>query len=276
MIVLRKHNFLGAVALLVGCAHVQPVAAPPTVSVPTPVPSAAIPVVPTITFKQHDLERAQPPIARPVSAVTTRAPADATVLFDGRSLDGWLDGKGAPARWKVADGYMEVAGGTGDIHTASSWGDVQLHVEWMAPLPAEGEGQDRGNSGVFLMGKYEVQVLDSYGNTTYPDGQAASIFGQYPPLVNASLPPGEWQSFDIVFHRPIFANGQVVRPARFTVFHNGVLVHDNVVLVGPTTHERRDPYKEHADRLPLSLQEHEASLVRYRNIWIRELATETF
>jgi hypothetical protein len=192
------------------------------------------------------------------------------VLFDGTSLASWTDGNGAPAKWKVENGYMEVAPGTGNIKSTSAWGDVQLHIEWAAPLPPEGEGQERGNSGVFLMTRYEVQILDSYSNDTYPDGQAASVFGQYPPLVNASLPPGEWQSFDIVFHRPRFNGDKVVAPARMTVLHNGILVHDDVVLVGPTTHARRDPYKAHADRLPLSLQDHQHR-VRFRNIWIREL-----
>lgn len=263
-----------AAAFVVACGHAQsPVPPAPVITAPTPAGNAsAASIIPTIFFKQHDLEREQPRIARPTSAVTTPPPADATVLFGGGSMDGWLNAQGAPARWKVANGYMEVAAGTGDIHSTSAWRDVQLHVEWAVPATLAGEGQDRGNSGVFLMGRYEVQVLDSYGNTTYPDGQAAAIFGQYPPLVNASLPLGEWQSFDIVFHRPRFEGGRVVRPARFTVFHNGVLVQDDVALVGPTSFGRRAPYDNHADRLPLSLQDHTFP-VRYRNIWIRELGT---
>ena len=227
-------------------------------------------VIPVITAKQHDENRAQPRIARPASAALIKAPADATILFDGTSLGAWRSGKDEPAKWKVENGYIEIVPGSGNIHTAQGFGSAQLHVEWASPLPPEGEGQERGNSGVFLMGRYEVQVLDSYGNTTYPDGQAASIFGQYPPLVNASLPPGEWQSFDIVFHAPKFDGARVVHPARFTVFHNGVLVQDNVVLVGPTSFGQRDPYTAHAERLPLSLQDH-GFKVRYRNIWIREL-----
>lgn len=238
-----------------------------------PVVIGTTPVIPTIPFKQHDTLRAQPPVARPVAAVVIPPPTDATVLFDGRSLDAWLDAKGGPARWKVENGYMEVVPGTGDIHTRASFGDAQLHIEWAAPVNSTGTGQLRGNSGVFLMGIYEVQVLDSYGNLTYPDGQAGSIFGQYPPLVNASLPPGEWQSYDIVFRRPHFEGTQVIAPARFTVFQNGVLVQDDVRLVGPTTHGRRAPYSTHADRLPLSLQDHEFP-VRFRNIWIRDLAPE--
>jgi len=151
------------------------------------------------------------------------------------------------------------------------FGDVQLHIEWAAPNPPSGEGQERGNSGVYLMSTYEVQVLDSYHNVTYPDGQAAAIYGQYPPLVNASRPPGQWQSYDIVFHAPRFdASGRLVSPARATVFHNGVLVQDNVELSGPTAHGQRPPYKPQPEKLPLSLQDH-GEPVRYRNIWIREL-----
>jgi hypothetical protein len=169
------------------------------------------------------------------------------------------------------DGALEVAPGTGGIETVREFGDVQVHVEWMAPNPPHGEGQDRGNSGVFLMRQYEVQVLDSYHNETYADGQAGSVFGQYPPLVNPIRPPGEWQSYDIVFRRPRFdAAGKVTRPARMTVLFNGMLVQDAVELVGPTSNAERIPYVAHADRLPLSLQDH-GHRVRVRNIWVREL-----
>jgi len=198
-------------------------------------------------------------------------PSDAVVLFDGHDLGKWLGGDNGPAKWVVRDGYMEVAPGTGGIHTAQGFGDVQLHVEWMAPNPPRGSDQDRGNSGVFLMGRYEVQVLDSYGNVTYPDGQAAALYGQYPPRVNASRPPGEWQSYDIIFHRPRFGpGGALVSPAVVTVLHNGVLVQDAVTLTGPTAHQSRPPYSAHPDRLPISLQDHEHP-VRFRNIWLREL-----
>ena len=198
-------------------------------------------------------------------------PADAVVLFDGQDLAGWTDAKGQPARWMVENGYFEVVPKTGDIRTVKGFGDCQLHVEWMAPSPARGEGQDRGNSGVFLMGLYEVQVLDCYGNKTYADGQTAAIYGQYPPLVNACRPPGEWQTYDIVFHRPRFdKDGRVLAPARMTVFHNALLVHECAVLTGPTAHKARPPYQMHADRLPISLQDH-GHPVRFRNIWIRDL-----
>ena len=198
-------------------------------------------------------------------------PSDAIVLFGGRDLAKWRSADGSPVRWKVVKGYMEVVAGTGGIHTEQGFGDVQLHVEWAAPLPAKGSDQDRGNSGVFLMGRYEVQVLDSYLNVTYPDGQAAAIYGQYPPLVNVSRPPGQWQTYDIVFRRPRFGpEGKLVSPATLTVIHNGVLVQDHVTLTGPTAHQRRPPYEAHPDRLPLSLQDHEHP-VRYRNVWLREL-----
>ena len=224
----------------------------------------------------HSTARPQPPIVDPgPAAAPAPPPSDAVVLFDGRSLDRWRSADSAerPARWSVRDGYMEVAAGTGNIATVRGFGDVQLHIEWAAPSAVKGDGQERGNSGVFLMGRYELQVLDSHRNTTYPDGQAGAIYGQYPPLVNASRAPGEWQSYDIVFHRPRFdAAGALVSPARMTVLHNGVLVQDDAVLTGPTGHHERPPYAAHPERLPLILQDH-GNPVRYRNIWVRELGT---
>jgi hypothetical protein len=193
------------------------------------------------------------------------------VLFDGKDLSQWQTPKGEPAKWKVEDGYFEVVAGSGDIQTRQAFGDCQLHVEWAAPDPPRGKDQDRGNSGVYLMGLYEVQVLDSYNNETYADGQAAAVYGQYPPLVNAVRPPGQWQTHDIIFHGPRFAaDGQLLRRARVTVVHNGVLVQDNVELSGPTAHKQRPPYRAHREKLPLLLQDH-SHPVRYRNIWIREL-----
>lgn len=219
----------------------------------------------------HALDRPQPPVVDPGPFVaSTPPPSDAVVLFDGRSLEQWRSND-APARWRILDGAMEVVPGTGTLRTVRAFGDVQLHLEWMAPAPPRDNGQDRGNSGVFFMGRYEVQVLDSYENTTYPDGQAAALYGQHPPLVNASRPPGQWQSYDIVFRAPRFdGSGQVISPARVTVMHNGVLVHDNAVMTGATRHDAPAQYSAHADRLPLTLQDHGAP-VRFRNIWIREL-----
>jgi hypothetical protein len=218
----------------------------------------------------HSMDRPVPPIveAAPAQAPST-PPSDATVLFGGAGLGAWQTDSGGAARWKAVAGYFEVVPGAGAIRTRAGFGDVQLHVEWMAPPPA-GDGQNRGNSGVFLMQRYEVQVLDSWKNRTYADGQAAAIYGQFPPRVNASRPPGEWQTYDIIFRAPRFSGNTVTRPARMTVLHNGVLVQDAMELLGPTSHARRDPYQAHADRLPISLQDHGAA-VRYRNVWVRSL-----
>ncbi|HEX7937808.1 MAG TPA: DUF1080 domain-containing protein [Gemmatimonadaceae bacterium] len=227
-------------------------------------------------WPQHSLDRPAPKVVTPAPAgAPVPPPADAIVLFDGKSLDNWrtADKAGSPAKWKVAKGYMEVVAGSGGIRTVQAFGDVQLHVEWATPAnpPDSLKSQERGNSGVFLMSTYEVQVLDSWNNKTYADGSAGSIYGQYPPLVNVSRKPGEWQTYDIIFHSPHFrADSSVAAPARFTVFHNGVLIQDNVALVGPTSHMRRTPYSMHPDKLPLMLQDH-GDPIRYRNIWVREL-----
>jgi hypothetical protein len=228
-------------------------------------------------WKIHDLNRPVPPVVDPGIASTQdspgRPPSDAIVLFDGTDLSKWQHKDGTAAKWRVENGYAEVVAKTGYIYTKQAFGDCQLHVEFREPTPPHGESQERGNSGVFLMGLYEVQVLDSYENKTYADGQASAVYGQYPPLVNASRPPGLWQWYDIVFHGPRFdASGKLLRPARETVFHNGVLVQDNVQLSGPTEHGERPPYKPTPEKLPLGLQDH-GDPVRFRNIWIRELKT---
>ncbi len=226
-------------------------------------------------WKIHDTDRPLPPLIDAGTPSTQdspgRLPSDAVVLFDGKDLSHWSHKDGNPAKWKVERGYAEVVAKTGYIYTREAFGDCQLHVEFAEPVPPKGESQERGNSGVFLMGLYEIQVLDSYQNKTYADGQAAAVYGQYPPLVNASRPPGQWQIYDIVFHGPRFdKEGKLIRAARVTVLHNGVLVQDNVELSGPTAHHQRPPYAAHAEKLPLALQDH-GDPVRYRNIWIREL-----
>ena len=223
-------------------------------------------------WSQHSMDRPRPPVVDPgPERAPVPPPADAIVLFDHGSLSAWRQHDGSPARWAVDGDSFAVEPGTGNIVTARAFGDCQLHVEWAAPTPPNGLGQERGNSGVFLMGLYEVQVLDSYHNDTYPDGQAAAVYGQFPPLVNASRPPGRWQSYDIIFHRPRFdASGAVTSPARLTVFHNGVLVQDNVALSGPTANKERPPYHVTPDSLPLELQDHH-NRVRYRDIWIRPI-----
>ena len=226
-------------------------------------------------WKPNDPDRPLPPVITPGTASTQdnagRPPSDAIFLFDGKDLSRWAGEDGQPAKWKVADGYLEVAPHTGFIHTRQPFGDCQLHVEFAEPLPPVGEDQGRGNSGVFLMGLYEIQVLDSYESKTYADGQASAVYGQFPPQVNASRPPGQWQTYDIIFHGPRFdPDGRLRRPVRMTVLHNGVLVQDNVELSGPTAHHDRPPYKPGPEKLPLTLQDH-GNPVRFRNIWIREL-----
>jgi hypothetical protein len=226
-------------------------------------------------WKIHDMDRPLPAVITPGTQSTQdspgRPPSDAIVLFDGKDLSKWAHKDGTAAKWKVENGYAEVVAKTGYIYTREAFGDCQLHVEFAEPVPPKGESQERGNSGVFLMGLYEIQVLDSYENRTYADGQASAVYGQYPPLVNASRPPGQWQSYDIIFHAPRFdKEGKVVRTAHVTVLHNGVLVQDNVEPTGPTEHGQRPPYKPQPEKLPLALQDH-GNPVRYRNIWIREL-----
>jgi Domain of Unknown Function (DUF1080) len=225
------------------------------------------------TWKIHDPNRPVPPVIDPGTPSTQespgRPPSDAVALFDGKNLSKWAHEDGSAAKWKVENSYAEVVAKTGYIYTREAFGDCQLHVEFSEPVPPKGESQERGNSGVFLMGLYEIQVLDSYENKTYADGQAAAVYGQYPPLVNASRPPGQWQTYDIVFHGPRFdKEGKLLRPARVTVFHDGVLVQDNVELTGPTVNG--PPYKSHPEKLPLALQDRN-NPVRFRNIWIREL-----
>jgi hypothetical protein len=223
----------------------------------------------------HDRNRPQPAVVDPGTgssqAAAGRAPSDAVVLFDGRDLAHWQHKDGSAPRWKLGAGYFEVVPGTGYLYTRDAYGDCQLHVEFAEPDPPRGDDQNRGNSGVFLHGLYEVQVLDSYRSPTYPDGQAAAVYGQFPPLVNAARAPGVWQSYDIIFHGPRFdAAGHLARPARMSVLHNGVLVQDDVELTGPTAHHARPPYSPQPENLPLALQDH-GDPVRYRNVWLREL-----
>ena len=196
-------------------------------------------------------------------------PDDAIVLFDGYGLDAWTAEDGGPARWTVEGGAMEV-NGTGGLRTRESFGDCELHLEWRTPDLVKGESQARGNSGVFLMGRYEVQVLDSYENRTYADGQAAALYGQHPPRVNSSRPPGQWQSYDILFSAPRFAGERLVSPARVTVRHNGVVVQSDQLFLGTTVHRALPAYAAHEPQAPLQLQDH-GDPVRYRNIWIRRL-----
>jgi hypothetical protein len=198
-------------------------------------------------------------------------PSDALVLFDGTNLDGWIKRRdGTPAGWKVQDGYMEVVAKTGDIRSKLEFGDCQLHVEFATPAQVVGESQGRGNSGVFLMGRYEIQVLDCYQNLTYPDGTTGAIYGQYPPLVNACRPPGAWQTYDVIWASPRFDGHTLLAPARLTVLFNGLVIHHAQPLHGPTEHKITTGYHPHGPVGPLVLQDH-GNPVRFRNIWYRPL-----
>ena len=218
-------------------------------------------------WRVHDPERPQPAVVRP--GAPGEHPADAIVLFDGTDLSRWR-GRDGEAEWKVENGYMEVASRKGDIRTREGLGDCQLHLEFACPAQVRGESQARGNSGVFLMNTYEVQVLDSYENPSYADGLCAAVYGQFPPLANACRAPGEWQTFDIVWTAPRFNGVELVRPAYLTLLHNGVVVHNHTELLGSTGHRDVYGYKAHAPEAPLRLQDH-GDPVRYRNIWYRPL-----
>ena len=224
------------------------------------------PMLPGLPYHVHDPARPRPPIVTPAVRAGD-APSDATVLFDGSNVTAWTATKQA---WKVEDGYMEVIPNSGDLRTRETFGDVQLHVEWAAPAQVRGASQNRGNSGIFLQARYEVQVLDSFDNLTYPDGQAGALYGQWPPLVNAVRRPGEWQSYDIVFEAPRFDGARLVKPAYLTVLLNGVLLHNRNELMGPTVHRALARYAPQPAEDSLVLQDHQQP-VRYRNIWIRRL-----
>src|SRR5438309_4241629 len=231
---------------------------------------------PDPNWLDHDRARPLPPVVTGATPSTAqqvgKAPSDATVLFDGKDLSQWVSMDGKPTKWITRDGYMECVKGSGYVRTLENFGDCQLHIEWATPTPGEGEGQGRGNSGVFFgLDRYEVQVLDSYGNKTYSDGSAGAIYGQYPPLANVSMPPGQWQTYDIIYSAPRFdSEGKLVTPVHLTVLHNGVVIQNHVRLTGPTSWLERAPYQPHPEKQPLSLQDH-GNPVRFRNIWVREV-----
>jgi hypothetical protein len=231
---------------------------------------------PDPSWLEHDRERPVPALVDPGTASTAdqpgRPPSDAVVLFNGTDASPWVAMDGSPTKWIVHDGAFECVPHSGYARTLQCFGDCQLHVEWATPTPPHGDSQGRGNSGVFFgFDRYECQVLDSYENKTYADGQAAAIYGQYPPLVNVSRPPGQWQTYDIIWTAPRFGpDGHLLSKARETVFHNGVLVQNNVELTGPTSWLQRAPYETHPERTPIALQDH-GNPVRFRNVWVREL-----
>lgn len=235
------------------------------------------PMLPGLPWHVHDPNRPHPPVITPGDQPGA-PPSDAIVLFNGKDLSAWTGhhsnitkagGSGAP-EWKVEDGYMEVVPGTGDIATKEKFGDCQLHVEWASPAEVKGNSQGRGNSGVLLQSRYEVQVLDTYQNPTYADGQTAAIYGQWPPLNNVARKPGEWQTYDIVFEAAKFNGATLVSPAYFTVFWNGVMVHNHKASMGPMVYRQVAHYENQPAEDSLLLQNH-GDKVRFRNIWIRRL-----
>ena len=267
-----KHTSLLLTILLVaGAAHAADKKSPAVGYTDTPkLPSG---------WCVHDIARPQPKAVLPAAQVG-QAPSDAIVLFDGTDLSDWIGTKQddkkkkrynpeGQALWAVANGYMQCTP-TGNIHTKRGFGDCQLHIEWQSENPPKGSSQGRGNSGVFLMGRYEIQVLDCYNNRTYADGSAGAVYGQTPPLVNACKKPGEWQAYDIVFQAPRFDGDKMVSPAYITVFLNGVLVQHKTEIIGPTNHKKLPVVAPHAKKLPITLQDHN-NPTRFRNIWIREL-----
>jgi hypothetical protein len=229
----------------------------------------------SVTYAQGDpkLTEVWNPVPRVVSPGKTSVdpPADAIVLFNGKDFSNWRSVEGSEIGWKLENDAMTVSGKTGDIQTNQGFGDCQLHIEWRTPAEVKGNGQGRGNSGIFFMGRYELQVLDSYKNSTYSNGQAGSIYKQHIPLVNACRPPGEWQSYDVIFTAPHFNSDSTLKSqARITVFQNGVLIQNNIGLWGNTVYIGIPKYEVHHDKEPLILQDH-GNPVSYRNIWIREL-----
>ena len=277
----RISLFAGAAGLLVLVSVFAQERAPATGYTDTP-------FLPGGKWRVHDDARPRPAVITPGSFPTDTqrgaAPSDAIVLFDGTGLSQWVgwqgpfgaafyprfsEGKVVEPTWKVENGYMQVDTAA-NLMSKQKFGDIQLHVEWATPETVVGASQGRGNSGIGIMGTYEIQVLDSFNNKSYADGQAASLYGQYPPLVNASRGPGQWQTYDIVFEAPRFSDGKLVKPAFATVFHNGVLVQNRQELLGPTAHRTRVEYAPHEAEGPILLQMH-GNPVRYRSVWVRRL-----
>lgn len=234
------------------------------------------PMLPNQPWHVHDPARPYPPVVSP-GATPGAPPSDAIVLFDGKDLSKWYNpgrgadrGKQLPAVWPVRTGYFECAPRTGGLFTKDKFGDIQLHIEWSEPPNIQGTSQGRGNSGVLIMGLYEIQVLDAYHNATYADGTAGAIYGQWPPLANVARPPGEWNVYDIVFEAPQWDGDKLVKPAYQTVFWNGVCVHNRKEVMGPMVYRQVAHYTKHDPELPIMLQDHN-NPVRYRNIWVRKL-----
>lgn len=230
---------------------------------------AQAPLIPGTPFHVHDEKRPQPRLIETVGAVQVKPPSDAIVLFDGNNGDAWASVKGGESPWEVRDGVMVAK--DADIRSKQEFGAIQLHFEWRLPADRKVNGQNGGNSGCFLMGRYEVQVLQSHNNPTYPDGQAAALYGQQPPLVNATSPQGEWNSYDITFTPPVYDGEKVLTPAKVMVIHNGVVVQNGESFLGQTTHQKLAAYPaKHPEAGPIRLQFH-GDPVEFRNIWVRPL-----
>ena len=225
-------------------------------------------------WRVHDMDRPRPPMVTPGPYVNEAPPSDALVLFDGKDLSKWTPrargGSDQEPKWKVENGYIEIVPRSGRLLTKESFGDCQLHVEWQIPKESKGNGQGIGNSGIELMTRYEIQVLESNSHQTYADGQAGAIYGVWPPLVNPARPMGEWNVYDIFFEAPRFEGDKVVKPATVTVIFNGVLVQNHKEYVGQTVWRQNGVYRPHPAEQPLSLQDH-SQPVRFRNIWVRKL-----
>lgn len=234
------------------------------------------PVIPGQKWKVHDVSRPAPPMVTP-GAKPGDPPSDAIVLFNGKDLSQWVTpGRGADKgkmlepKWTIKDGYMFAATRSGDLVSKEKFGDCQIHVEWSAPAEIDGASQWRSNSGILIMNQYEIQVLDSWNNPTYADGQAASIYGQWPPLKNASRKPGEWQYYDIIFEAPKWEGDKMVKRPFVTVIHNGVVMHHRQEIIGPMAHRTVRQFVKHGPEEPLALQDHDTR-ARFRNIWVRKL-----
>lgn len=231
------------------------------------------PYLPGQKWRVHDADRPQRVVVTPGKTFSHLAPppSDAVVLFDGKNLSKWKSAKGGPATWNIKGGYMEVAKDAGSIQTVDDFGDFQLHLEFATPAKVDGNSQGRGNSGVIIYGRYEIQVLDSYNNPTYPDGQVGAMYGQYPPYVNAAKPPGTWQSYDIIFESARWdKDGALVKKACVTVILNGVVLHHRKEFIGAVQHRGVGTYTQHPPKGPIELQDHH-NPTRFRNIWIRSL-----
>lgn len=251
---MKRHSFTTVMASLVATGLVSAIEVGEKPNTPK---------LPGVPYVVHDGTRPQPVKVKSAGAVSVQAPGDAKVLIGEKCSDHW---KGT---WPIKDGVMTVS--KGSITTKESFGDCQLHLEFRVPAGRKIKGQAGGNSGVFLMNMYEVQVGESHTNQTYPDGQTAAVYGQAPPRVNPSTPQGEWQSFDIIFEAPEYKDGKVVEPAYITVIHNGVVAHHRKALLGPTRHKALAKYPaNHPAKAPIQLQDH-SDPIQYRNIWVREL-----